>query len=91
MDFAMPYLIQTLREYQNKVDKLQQSETARSEEEAKQEQQPQIMYPDHLMLTGPGQIPHIGPILPPQQGMPHPQGLPSDFSSAPPGGQNIWN
>ena len=88
----MPYLIQTLREYQNKVDKLQQSESVRSEEEAKQEQQPQMMYPDHLMLTGPGQIhaPHMSapapaPMMPPPQ-----QGMPPDFSAAPPG-QNIWN
>ena len=87
MDFAMPFLIQTMRELQTKVEKLQQSENLRSEEEAKQEQQPQLMYPDHLMITGPGQIPapHMGTMMPPPQGMP-----PQDFG-APQPTQNIWN
>lgn len=90
MDFAMPFLIQTLREFQTKVDKLQQAETLRSEEEAKQEQQPQMMYPDHLMITGPGQIP--APHMAAHPGMmPPPQGLPPQDFGVPPPAQNIWN
>ena len=43
MDFAMPYMIQVMREYTSKVDKLEQSETVRSEEEQKKEETPIVL------------------------------------------------
>ena len=43
MDFAMPYMIQVMREYTSKVDKLEQSETVRSEEESKKEEAPIVL------------------------------------------------
>ena len=89
MDFAMPFMIQVLREYQTKVDKLQQSESVRSEEEAKQEQQPTMIYPSDMMLTGPGQIAPAPPAMG-YPGVPPVQTMPPDFGAAPPP-QNIWN
>ncbi|CAM1325764.1 CLTC (predicted) [Pycnogonum litorale] len=57
MDFAMPYMIQVMREYITKVDKLEEHETNRLEDGG-QEQKP-IVYGDaQLMITaGPGMIP----------------------------------
>merc|ERR1712158_90991 len=43
MDFAMPYLIQVMREYTTKVDKLEESETARVEEKKEEEYKPVVM------------------------------------------------
>ncbi len=40
MDFAMPFMIQTLRELSVRLDKLEQSEQVRSTEESLQEQKP---------------------------------------------------
>jgi len=54
MDFAMPYLIQVMREYTTKVDKLEESETMRQEEKKEQEYKPVVMDSQpQLMLTGP--------------------------------------
>ncbi|WP_411023307.1 hypothetical protein, partial [Salmonella sp. s51228] len=69
MDFAMPYMIQVMREYSTKIDKLQESETHRSEEEAKLDSQP-MLYHDQLMITGPGVVLPPTQIIPPQ--MQHP-------------------
>lgn len=57
-DFAMPYLIQVLREYLNKVDKLEELENQRLEESAQNEQKPLVYAPEpQLMLTaGPGMM-----------------------------------
>lgn len=43
MDFAMPYLIQVLREYTTKVDKLEEAESQRVEETAHQESKPMLI------------------------------------------------
>jgi len=54
MDFAMPYLIQVMREYTSKVDKLEESEAARLEEKKEAEYKPVVMETQPtLMLTGP--------------------------------------
>merc|ERR1712038_1643998 len=54
MDFAMPYLIQVMREYTNKVDKLEESENLRQTEEKEAEYKPVAMETQPiLMLTGP--------------------------------------
>jgi len=70
MDFAMPYMIQVMREYTGKVDKLEQSDAVRCEEEQKMEEKPLVFNEPQLMLTaGPG----MGG-MPPQQyaGQPQP-------------------
>merc|ERR1712001_819963 len=52
MDFAMPYLIQVMREYTSKVDKLEESEAARLEEKKEAEYKPVVMETQPtLMLT----------------------------------------
>ncbi|XP_048742391.2 clathrin heavy chain 1 isoform X2 [Ostrea edulis] len=67
MDFAMPYMIQVVREYISKVDKLEQAENVRSEEEQKAEERPIVFAEPQLMLTaGPS------PMMPPPQA-PSPQ------------------
>merc|ERR1719219_1162412 len=58
MDFAMPYLIQVMREYTSKVDKLEESETQRMFEAKEEEYKPVVMETQpQLMLTGPGAFP----------------------------------
>lgn len=54
MDFAMPYMIQVIREYTTKIDKLQELETQRKQEGGEQQQQGGMMFQDQLMLTYPG-------------------------------------
>ncbi|XP_047005159.1 clathrin heavy chain [Schistocerca americana] len=57
LDFAMPYLIQVVREYITKVDKLEEAESQRLEETAQQDHKPMIMPEPQLMLTaGPGMV-----------------------------------
>lgn len=65
MDYAMPYIIQVLREYLTKVDKLQQADAERASEV--QEQQPPSMMTDMpLMITaGPAMA---GVVPPPAMG-----------------------
>uniref|UniRef100_A0A646QDZ5 Clathrin heavy chain n=2 Tax=Scolopendridae TaxID=41363 RepID=A0A646QDZ5_9MYRI len=58
MDFAMPYMIQVLREYITKVDKLEEAESNRLEENAAHEQKPIVFNEPQLMITaGPGIMP----------------------------------
>jgi len=80
IDFAMPYMIQVMKEYLNKVDKL--AETSAKREEEKDTPEQPIMGVEQLMITsGPAypqqnmyaQQPGMG--MPPQ-GMP-PQGMPN--------------
>lgn len=85
MDFAMPYMVQVMREYLSKVDRLTESEKERKEEEQSLENQPLVYGEPTLMITaGPGMgmpPPNIPPPnLPQQPGMP-PMGM------MPPGGQ----
>lgn len=68
MDFAMPYMIQVVREYISKVDKLEQAENVRSEEEQKAEERPIVFAEPQLMLTaGPSTM-----MPPPQAPSPQP-------------------
>ncbi|XP_013785578.1 clathrin heavy chain 1-like [Limulus polyphemus] len=58
MDFAMPYMIQVMREYTTKVDKLDERESERLEESAQNDQKP-IIYasePQLMLTAGPGMI-----------------------------------
>merc|ERR1712106_779403 len=62
MDFAMPYLIQVMREYTSKVDKLEEAENLRVTEAKETEYKPVVMEPQpQLMLTGPGAFPAQAP------------------------------
>ncbi|CAF2828360.1 unnamed protein product [Rotaria sp. Silwood2] len=55
MSFAMPYMIQIMREYVTKVDKLEQSDQLRTENETANEQKPiDFNSQGPLMITGPG-------------------------------------
>merc|ERR1719216_559159 len=66
MDFAMPYLIQVMREYTSKVDKLEESETTRQEEKKEEEYKPVVMETQPtLMLTGPMGSYNSGTAAPP--------------------------
>jgi clathrin heavy chain len=51
MDFAMPYMIQVIREYTSKVDRLEQSEAVRSEEEQEAAEKPLVFNEPQLMIT----------------------------------------
>jgi len=55
MDFAMPYLIQVMREYVTKVDRLDEAENLRITEQKETEYKPVVLESQpQLMLTGPG-------------------------------------
>ncbi|XP_041347911.1 clathrin heavy chain 1 isoform X2 [Gigantopelta aegis] len=80
MDFAMPYMIQVMREYIGKVDKLESSEAVRTEEEQKAEERPIVFNEPQLMLTaGPGI--GIPPVIPPQPayGAAYAPGMPTAY------------
>nr|XP_036232840.1 clathrin heavy chain isoform X1 [Bactrocera oleae]XP_036232841.1 clathrin heavy chain isoform X1 [Bactrocera oleae] len=51
MDFAMPYLIQVIREYTTKVDKLEQNEAQREKEDETVEHKNIITMEPQLMIT----------------------------------------
>jgi len=91
MDFAMPYMIQVMREYTSKVDKLEQSDAVRCEEEQKMEEKPLVFNEPQLMLTaGPGMggmppqpypgQPQPGYQMPPQQQYQMPPGTMPGYS-----------
>jgi len=70
VDYAMPYLIQVMREYTTKVDKLETSENVRKQEEENTDKAPQPIVYDNptLMITaGPG---YAQPAFTPNAGMP---------------------
>merc|ERR1712008_323142 len=50
MDFAMPYLIQVMREYTSKVDKLEESEAARVEEKKEEEYKPVVLGKNYYFI-----------------------------------------
>jgi len=56
MDFAMPYLIQCVREYTNKVDKLEVSDETRTKE-AETNPQPLVMGEQLMLTPAPGMMP----------------------------------
>ncbi|VDN52328.1 unnamed protein product [Dracunculus medinensis] len=51
MDFAMPYMIQVMRDYHNRIDKLERAEAERKEEVREKQQQNGGMIEPQLMLT----------------------------------------
>ncbi|XP_048006810.1 clathrin heavy chain-like isoform X1 [Leguminivora glycinivorella] len=51
MDFAMPFLIQTVRELTTKVEKLEEADAKRSTESAENDTKPAMMMEPQLMLT----------------------------------------
>jgi len=74
MDFAMPYLIQVVREYITKVDKLEEAESQRETETSEHEHKPMMIQEAQLMLTaGPGMMPAYSPAYSAgyQPGMPY--------------------
>ncbi|CAF4566840.1 unnamed protein product, partial [Rotaria sp. Silwood1] len=77
MDFAMPYMIQVMREYISKVDKLEQSDQVRTENETANDQKPiDFSAQGPLMITGPGMGVYpqpgygVGGMYPPYGGAP---------------------
>jgi len=56
MDFAMPYMINTMREFGSRLDKLEQAETVRTEieEETQGQPAPMMMAPQLMLTAGPG-------------------------------------
>jgi len=77
IDFAMPYMIQVMREYISKVDKLEQAETVRAEEEQKAEERPIVLGEPQLMLTaGPASMGMVPPAQPGYGAAPGYAGMP---------------
>merc|ERR1712038_689455 len=80
-EFAMPFFINTMREMSNKIDRLEQAEMLRKqEEEANKEAEataPVMLQNPQLMITG-GAMPHGLP----NGGMPN-GGLPNGMGGAP--------
>lgn len=73
MDFAMPYMVQVVRELTTKVNRLTELEVQRKAEHGDGQPQPgNMMYPQSLMLTYPGMGPSPG--VTPQGGAPGPVG-----------------
>ncbi|XP_039752546.1 clathrin heavy chain isoform X2 [Pararge aegeria] len=60
MDFAMPFLIQTVRELTTKVEKLEEADAKRSTESAEQEAKPAMIMEPQLMLTAGPSMPYPG-------------------------------
>ncbi|CAH0595118.1 unnamed protein product [Chrysodeixis includens] len=73
MDFAMPFLIQTVRELTTKVEKLEEADAKRSTESAEHEAKPAMLMEPQLMLTA-------GPAMP---SMPYAPGVPGVAGVAP--------
>jgi clathrin heavy chain len=73
MEFAMPYMIQVIKEYTSKVDKLEQSEAMRSEQDQKVGESPLVFGDQQLMLTQGPAAPMGYPMYP---GAPYGQGMP---------------
>jgi len=79
LDFAMPFLIQMLREYTGRIDALDKKTLKKEEAEEKQKSAPNDYVPDYMMPTMPGMpgMPGMGnlAIMGPSAAMP-PQGFP---------------
>jgi len=54
MDFAMPYLIQVMREYTGKVDKLEEAENQRVDEAKEENNKPIVMETQPTLMIGYG-------------------------------------
>ncbi|KAH8397918.1 hypothetical protein KR222_006418, partial [Zaprionus bogoriensis] len=77
MDFAMPYLIQVLREYTTKVDKLELNEAQREKEDDTTEHKNIIQMEPQLMITA---GPAMG--IPPQYATNYPPGAAAAAAAA---------
>merc|ERR1712157_235703 len=61
LDFGMPYLIQTLREYTSRIDALDKKTTKKEEEEEKNKSASNDYVPDYMPSMGmPGMMPGMG-------------------------------
>lgn len=85
MDFAMPYMIQVIRECTTKIEKLEQSDAQRQQEKAEEQKPMMINEPQLMLMAGTG----MGI---PQQPMPNvaPGYMPQGYAPqgyAPPAGQ----
>merc|ERR1719188_1294325 len=78
MDFAMPYMIEVLREYTGRVDALDKKTLKKEEEEEKQKSASNDYVPDYMMPGMPGMM---GPGGVPQQ----PGGYPGQMGPGAPG------
>jgi clathrin heavy chain len=89
MDFAMPYLIQILKEYTSKVDLLEERsnkhEQKVAEKEEKEQSMPILPPGGPLLLTAPPGMMGGGMMPPMGMGMP-PMGVPGQFGAFPPQG-----
>merc|ERR1719491_2200115 len=59
-DFAMPYLVQVLREYTSRIDALDKKTQRKEEEEEKQKSAPNDYAPDVFSMGMPGMMPGMG-------------------------------
>ncbi|CAB3402575.1 unnamed protein product [Caenorhabditis bovis] len=82
MDYAMPYMIQVMRDYQTRLEKLERSEAERKEEKAEQQQQNGMTLEPQLMLT------YGASAMPPPAAMGYPGAPPAGFGGAPFGQQS---
>jgi len=82
LDFAMPFLIQVLREYTSRIDALDKKTLKKEEAEEKQKSAPNDFVPEYLMppmgmpgMPGMGNLAIMGPaaMQPPQQVFPQAQ------------------
>lgn len=80
IDFAMPYIVQVLKEYIDKVNKLAVSEAERKDQEESKQDQPIVFGADQLMITaGPSMVGNpVVPGIPVVPGMP-PQQYPPGY------------
>jgi len=62
LNFAMPYLIQVLREYTGRIDALDKKTTKKEEEEEKNKSAANDYQPDYMPMVGPG-MPGFSPQL----------------------------
>jgi clathrin heavy chain len=81
LDFAMPYLIQVVKEYTGRIDGLNKKTEKKEEEEEKQKSAPNDYVPDYMMpammpgvgMPGIGNLAIMGPqAMPQQQGFAQP-------------------
>lgn len=80
-DFAMPYLIQVLREYTSRIDALDKKTQKKEEEEERQKSAPNDWTPDYMAMGG--MMPGMGNLA--IMGGPAPMAQPSMFPTGPVG------
>mmetsp|Transcript_27457 Transcript_27457/g.48733 ORF Transcript_27457/g.48733 Transcript_27457/m.48733 type:complete len:1718 (-) Transcript_27457:73-5226(-) len=80
-DFAMPYLVQVLREYTSRIDALDKKTQKKEEEEERQKSAPNDWTPDYMAMGG--MMPGMGNLA--IMGGPAPMAAPSMFPATPAG------